>query len=556
MANWWDFGIRGRDSEYMVASGALTQGGYNLSSFVSAGSVSLEPNPINGRTYTRLLLSTSSGTQIYCDLTASYEHQTLYLPYEENAPIWNFTHQIRIRKNGTDFQVDAPSGGQYSKIVAGGSNIYEYIYRAGNGYITNALSCYPIGGRGGGATNQIAMVSNNNGVYFYAVGYPYPDDPVNWNHPASLLGYIPASILNNRAWFDPESDGIDEETYKQIIGTGETPDRPVDYDYAGDDIDFPSLPSGASMIGFGRMNIFHPTSAQLASALDILWSDSDETTLETIIESCKKWWYKPEQYCVSLMLMPVNVSGTNTKIYFGKYDTLTTAPAIANQWQSVDCGSLQIPLKSNSAFDFSPYVKAMIFLPYVGFRPINVNEIMGGTVYVKYYVDMFTGTALCMVKVSNSNSNTSVLYSYECNIAQQIPITSENYNQVINSLISASISIGTAVAAPNPFSVSTAVEKGAGAIGGIGSPDIQTSGKLNPNTGALGNAKPYIVLHFPVQSVSTGFVNQNGYPSSVNVRLGNLSGYTEVEKIHLNIPGATNEELNEIQRMLYEGVVL
>ena len=109
--------------------------------------------------------------------------------------------------------------------------------------------------------------------------------------------------------------------------------------------------------------------------------------------------------------MPIDATGSNKRIFFGKYDTQVDATAISNQYHILDCGSVQVKLKSGSAFDYSPYVKAMIFLPYIGFRPINVNEIMGGTVSVKYYIDMFTGAAVCFVKVANDLSNSSVLSS-------------------------------------------------------------------------------------------------------------------------------------------------
>ena len=333
-------------------------------------------------------------------------------------------------------------------------------------------------------------------------------------------------------------------------GQGESPDdRPSDPSYQGNNIDFPDLPSGANAIGFGRMKLYHCSGAQLASALDILWSDATESTLEQIVESCKKWWYKPEQYCISLMITPVPLTdGANSRIYFGKYDTEVDAPIVGSQFVVVDCGSVNVPMKTSSFLDFAPATSAGIYLPFIGFRNIGINEIMGGTVYVKYYVDLFTGSALCMVKIANQNCNSSILYTYECNVQEQVPITSENYSQVMNSLLTA----GMAYTMGN---VGMASASFAGALQSTVTPEINISGTLNPNTGILGHPKPYVVLHFPVQDKPNSFEDTVGRTSNKYLSLGAQNGYVEVEKIHLNIPGASDIEVDEIERLLSEGVL-
>ena len=560
---WWDYGIQGR-TDSIVKSGALTSpmaGYYNLDAFTPSGSYSLNSNPAEGGEYGVLLCTTSGGTQIYLRLKAFLTSTHAYLP-EEDVNVWTYGAHIQLRKNGTTLEPSAWNMGNGLNIIAGEGSIYNYCYRCRssyglfdeNGKIWDPGFAYPTSKGDGGSTCQVGVISNSSGLRFYAIGFPCVThtDNIRFSAPCFFIGEISASTLNNLYWFDPDSDSLSEDAYNQIIGGGGTivpGDRPIDYEYEGDDMTFPSLPTGASALGFGSMKIFHPTSSQLGSALDVLWSDSTETTLESIIESCKKWWYKPEQYCVSLNLMPVDAGGTSARIYFGKYDTEVNAPAITNQYMIVDCGSIQVPLKSGSSFDYGDYVKCMLYLPYIGFRQVNTNEIMGGSIAIKYYVDLFTGVSLCNILVSNSNCNTSVLYTYECNIAQQIPITSENYNTVINALLSASISVASQ-------NYGSAIMQGASAIQNIGSPTVQTSGKMNSNSGALGYEKPYLILHFPVQSLPNGFESQEGFPNSINTLLGNLSGYVEVEKIHLEIPDAYDEDIQSIQRSLKEGVIL
>ena len=555
---WYGNGLQGRDGSLYLNSDGITEISptfYSLNGGQIIGSVAITEQD----EHNSLLMTVPSGTQIYLKVrrtTASGYH--FYNP-EEYLNVANYNSSIMIKKGDTSLEFT--SGFSFAFVIAGENNIYDAGCRSySNGgwidgkCVTPALAM-PKAGRSGGGTQQIAMTHDSYGLHFWKVAFPCTTVS-DTEYPAFIqeIGRIPASALDNPFWFDQGSDGITDAQKANAQGAGGVPgdDRPVDYTYAGTDVDFPGLPNGASVLGFGAMSIFHPTAAQLSSALEIIWSMVDLSSLtdlfETIRDVVVKLIYKPEQYCVSLMLMPLNISGTSKKILFGKYDTGVTAPAIADQWQVVDCGSVDVPLKSGSAFDFSPYVKTMIYLPYVGFRSINANEIMGGTIYVKYYVDMFTGSALCFVKIKNKNSNTSVLYTYECNVAQQVPITASIYGNLIGTLIQAS----TAIVSGNVGAAAAAVGSGINNL----TPDVQVSGQLNANTGALGNEKPYVALHFPVQNIPGGFVDQNGYPSNVNVMLSNLSGYTEVDKIHLHIPGASQEDLDEIEAKLSEGVIL
>ena len=557
---WYDNGIQGRDGTlYLNSDGISYPGGGALPNLVGGqiiGSVAITEQD----QHDSLLMTVPSGAQVYLRVTRTTEPNHQYYNPSELKTKADYTSSVVLRKNGSELEFTSSSWG-FATVIAGENNIYDGYARLfqGSGWIEPGVCstpdfAFPRAGRSGGGTQQLAMTKDSQGIHFWKVAFSCRTQSAEYPAYIVEVGRIPASALNNLFWFDPGTDGITDAQKGNSQGAGGVPgdDRPVDYTYNGVDVDFPGLPSGASALGFGVMSIFHPTASQLASALEIIWSMVDLSSLtdlfDTIRDVVVKLIYKPEQYCVSLMMMPLNISGTSKKILFGKYDTGVYAPAIDNQWQVVDCGSVTVPLKSGSAFDFSPYVKAMIFLPYVGFRSINANEIMGGTIYVKYYVDMFTGSALCFVKIANKNSNTSVLYTYECNVAQQIPITASIYGNLIGTLIQAS----TAVITGNAGAVASAVGSGINNL----APDVQVSGQLNANTGALGNGKPYVALHFPVQNIPNGFVDQNGYPSNVNVRLSNLSGYTEVEKIHLSVPGASMDDLKEIEQKLSEGVIL
>ena len=68
---------------------------------------------------------------------------------------------------------------------------------------------------------------------------------------------------------------------------------------------------------------------------------------------------------------------------------------------------------------------------------------------------------------------------------------------------------------------------------------------------------PYLIIHRPIQSLAKTYAQNKGYTSNISATLSSLTGYTEVEYIHLTgINGATDSELNEIERLLKDGVII
>ena len=85
---------------------------------------------------------------------------------------------------------------------------------------------------------------------------------------------------------------------------------------------------------------------------------------------------------------------------------------------------------------------------------------------------------------------------------------------------------------------------------------VAQSGHLSGNTGVLSSFKPYLIIEHPVQSLPGGYASYKGFPSNITSTLNGLSGFTKIESIHLEIPGATEEELRDIEEYLHNGVIL
>ena len=591
----WSNGLTG-NVPYPTSSGlyqpylslGITQ--YSMQTPVIVDSYSLNPNIASGGVYSILLNTFSLGTQLYLEFHPEvqeyanilpiipYTTKTMrhgYRPYLKSGNTKTYlTTGLVTNYNLDEYITDYPAGSVWAGgTVPGGLdfNIYGCNYAKSGGNPTTGAA-YPIGKAGGGLTNQIVTYADSTGISFYGIGFnsSFEQGGVTYefNSPVTLMFKIPSSILNDPNLFDPTRDGYIPEDDDIIPGEGGgVPKLPVIKNPSGTDGDFPPLPTGSNAFGFNRLTLFKPTDANLSDALDILYSDSTETTLETIIESCKKWWYKPEQYCISLMLSPLNVTTSASKnIKFGKYDSQVSCPFVTNQWHITDCGTINVPLSYGSYVDFEPYCKVKIFLPFVGFRTINANEVIGSTIYIKYYSDLLTGASVCLIKISRVGSNTSIMYSFECNLNIQVPLTSENYNQVINSFLRAGVqaAISTAGAASGVIpsniakfnGLSTAGSSAAEGISSTGSPDLTQSGNLTSNTGVLSGGKPFICVERAVPTSPSNYANEKGRPSNVYMNIGRCKGRTFINDLHVDIPGATQEELDAIKAYFRNGVMV
>ena len=72
----------------------------------------------------------------------------------------------------------------------------------------------------------------------------------------------------------------------------------------------------------------------------------------------------------------------------------------------------------------------------------------------------------------------------------------------------------------------------------------------------MGNKKPYLIINRKNSYNANKYYTIQGYPANEYVLLSNCKGFTKKKEVHLeNIP-ATNEEIDEINTLLKEGVIL
>ena len=322
------------------------------------------------------------------------------------------------------------------------------------------------------------------------------------------------------------------------------PDPTVD---PSDPITPTTLPSSVSSNKL--FTAYNPSDANLDALGGYLWNLN-------ILEDIKKIWQNPLDGLISLIQIYCTPTvGTSQHIILGCLDSEVLAPVITNQFTEIDCGSISLSELNQNVSDYPPYTSLHIYLPFIGITELDVGECMRGTISVKYKVDVFTGTCLAEVKISRSPdlSDGFVLYTFNGNCSQQIPLTSANASGLLSSILSG-VGLGLSVATGG----------GAGVMMGIASANglinhemlhVSHSGNIGANSGIMGHKKPYLIIGRARTYNANTYNTKYGYPANKTVYLGNCTGYVRAKAVNLQTY-ATDAERKEILSLLESGVFM
>ena len=357
------------------------------------------------------------------------------------------------------------------------------------------------------------------------------------------------------------------------------------FDITSDAVDFASLPTGGAAAS-GLVTMFAPTSAQLADFSNFLWANLFDATYDSFLTSLKKWVNDPIESVIQLACFPVTPpSGSAQTLKFCGIASDLVGSGVSmnkctNQFMDFDFGSINTPAFWKQALDYSPYTQVSIYLPYIGICPLKSDDVIDATLQLKYHIDLLTGgfsAELKCTKNINGTSLNSVLYNWSGNMATQIPITSSNFSQVFGSMMTAvaaigvgAISGGLGAAAGGAAAEGASVGAGSAMLSGAGQglaanignvinskPHVTQSGRLDGTVGALSQFTPYLIIERPVQSLSSKFQEEQGYPSNIVQKLETLKGMTVCEApIMDGFSGVNDDELREIKSILCSGVIL
>lgn len=325
---------------------------------------------------------------------------------------------------------------------------------------------------------------------------------------------------------------------------------------------FPPWFDGVSQYG-GLYTVYAPTQQQLYDFGDFLWVKWTDASLPKIINN-------PFDGVISLHEIYATPGITGTKeITSGFLKSNVTSATVGQRYTQIDCGTVIVPENYQNYLDYSPYSKVYCFLPFIGLVQLNSDDIVGHAVNITYKVDSYSGACVAIITVAQSNGddeNYSVaMYQFEGNCAVQLPISGGSQASLTAGLwLAGSSAVGSIVngvaSTVSGNGVMDLLHGVSNAISDVSATlltrksDVQHSGNMSGNFGAMAGKKPYLIVKFPRQVPAPNYNMDYGYPAHRRVTIGQCTGYLRVREVNIISATATDDEKAKIEQLLKEGV--
>lgn len=339
------------------------------------------------------------------------------------------------------------------------------------------------------------------------------------------------------------------------------------------------------------VTIFSPSASELRNLASMLFSNDFFTYFVKEMTGISDLF-------ISLGIVPFEITGkTEAMITFLEYASIVTPGVVGavrmhkvnKQFYEFNMGTISMLndsriYASDSCLDYSPYSKLGIYLPFIGYQELDIDECRNQAITLKYRIDILSGSCIALISI-----NGRVLYQFSGNCLTQIPITSTDASSVIGNAVNIGIAAasagaaGAVASAGDAFTASRVTEGSlsaegaelqyaqhaaqvANSEGSLSSatanaamgmkPNFKKTGAVGASNSLLGVKQPYLVLTTPRLAVPEFYQKYCGLPCNITDKLGNFSGYTVVEDIRLNGLVALSPEVEEIYKLLKSGVIV
>ena len=250
----------------------------------------------------------------------------------------------------------------------------------------------------------------------------------------------------------------------------------------------------------------------------------------------------------------VNQHGTHNSatVKLGAFNTQVTCDYMVEGSEHTS-NTITVPAATDFT-DLEPVTEIKLFLPFIGYMDLAPSSVVGKTVTVDYFTDWSTGEITAYIFAGSD-----LLRSASGQLGLSIPVTSSNITEIVRSRVTAGISafasIGLAAATKNPLPLAGLVSSGISVA-----TQTQNTSVSSAFSGAWGDfanpLAPYILkIKRNVVSVGTTYRELNGVPSGATAAMSTLTGYTEVEYVHVENINCYPEEAQMIEDLLKSGVI-
>ena len=245
------------------------------------------------------------------------------------------------------------------------------------------------------------------------------------------------------------------------------------------------------------VNVYNPTQKQLVDAANALFMNF---STGQIVDTSK--------YIVAVhkVFVPVSTDEASQPIKFGSYNTQVNSKVVNLRKARVSCGKVTVPELHHNALDYSPYTTVRIWLPFLGFFDLSIDELSNKEVELTYTIDLVNGKALA--EISNDDG---VIYRFVGTAYEREPYHTESLNNVST---------------------------------------VYINGAYN-----MADYTPYLLIERPI-NLTPANNDLEGLPTYKEVTIGDMTGYVKCRKVFAKDMIATEAEKNEIEALLCGGVLV
>lgn len=245
------------------------------------------------------------------------------------------------------------------------------------------------------------------------------------------------------------------------------------------------------------VNVYNPTQKELVDAANALFMNF---STGQIVDTSK--------YIVAIhkVFVPVSTDEALKPIKFGSYNTQVNSKVVSLRTAHVSCGKVTVPELHHNALDYSPYTTVRIWLPFLGFFDLSIDELSNKEVELTYTIDLVNGKALA--EISNDDG---VIYRFVGTAYERDPYHTESLNNVST---------------------------------------VYINGAYN-----MADYTPYLLIERPI-NLTPSNNDLEGLPTYKEVTIGDMTGYVRCRKVFATDMIATEAEKNEIEALLCAGVLV
>lgn len=375
--------------------------------------------------------------------------------------------------------------------------------------------------------------------------------------------------FNKDIVISPKGDGIRKPT---TPGQPDNPtdDTPGDGDNSSDDVIYPEITFAPATAIYSR---YWLNQAEVNQLKTFLFS-------ETFINDIRRLWTNPAEYIIGLDYYPFEYTALEmgagpASISIGNINTAIQCVALINSGTPfIYGGFVDITPYFNSYMDYAPYTSIDIYIPYIGIRQLNVEQVMGHRLDIGYVFDLNTRQFTAMLGIdgnlllsetglSHTGNLGKVITQYSGIMATQFPIGGTSANETaLNAIQATSGIVTTAGALAAGISTANPAAIAGGATGLINSLTNQQGmitprmyGTISPMTGIFAPQQPYLIINHPIPARPASWQTFHGHPAGYSGIVSDFSGFLQCLSIDLPATSTmTAEEQSEIESLMTGGI--